>query len=177
MAPASDDVDPELRLQDLAGIDALLQDYAANFRDMVHAAWSNSFGPRDWKKPDPLGRRFHCAVLRPCDISKETFEKLPGFRRLMEAAQAEDLNVAFSLSVCHFKPGPNAEGLFPISNPEASVSVRVDEEKDFKDTKLTVYGDKFAHTREYTVGLEDAARYAVLRPLRLKTQPGFLSII
>ena len=176
MAPASHDIDPDLRLQDLEGIDALLQDYAVHFRDMVHAAWSDTFGTRDWNKPDPLSRKFHCAVLRPCDISKETFEKLPGFRRLMEAAQAEDLGVAFSLAVCHFKPGPDAEGRWPISNPEAVVCVRVEGDKDFKDTQLTVYADKFAHTQQYTVGLEDAARYAVLRPLRLKTQPGFLSI-
>ena len=110
-------------------------------------------------------------------VTKETFEKMPGFRALMNAAQAEDLNVAFNLSVCHFKPGPNAEGLWPVSNPEAVVIVRVDGEKDFKDAALTVYEDKFAHTAQYTVGLEDVARYNVFRPLRFKSRPAFLSVI
>jgi len=167
----------ELRQQDLDGINRMLYDYAEQFRDMVHKAWDSPFARHERNKPDPLSRKFQCAALCPHQITKETFEKMPGFRALMNAAQAEDLNVAFNLSVCHFKPGPNAEGLWPVSNPEAVVIVRVDGEKDFKDAALTVYEDKFAHTAQYTVGLEDVARYNVFRPLRFKSRPGFLSAI
>jgi hypothetical protein len=154
---------PQQRQQDIEGIDRLLSDFAEALPQLVENAWKSGFSSlfRSKEAEETLRRKFKCSAMCPYQFTEGMIRELPGFRKLDAAARAPDLDVAFTVAVCHFKPGPDAEGLYKISNPEAVVIVRLDPDEPHAKSDIVLYEDKF--------------KLRVCRPLKLKTPPGISS--
>lgn len=144
-------------LADIEGIDALLSDYAARLPQLYDLTLNDSFSAasRSKETQNQLRAKFHCSALRPSQIAEKTVRDLPGFKAL--DAKAAEMDVAVTVAVCHFKPGPDADGLYKVKNPEALVIVRAEPDDPYTDSVITLY--------------EDAFRIPVLKTLALTGKP------
>jgi hypothetical protein len=145
--------DPTAGPQDLASIDAMLSDYAARLPKLCDVSWKAGSGI--WRRKDvddQLRARFRCSAFRPCEFSEAMIRNFPGFQQL--DAKAKEMDVAVSVAVCHFKPGPDAEGMWRVKNPEALVVIRVEADKTWSESEVRLY--------------EDAFKTVVFRPFALK---------
>lgn len=159
--------------QDLAGIDRLLSDFADALPQLVQTAWESGFSNlfRSKEVQESLRRKFKCSAMCPHQFTDSMIRQMPGFQKLDAAARDEQLGVAFTVAVCHFKPGPDAEGLYKISNPEAVVIVRLDPDEDYAKSDIVLYEDKFKFRVCKPLTLKaPAARTtpAVMAPIKLK---------
>ncbi|TAL28737.1 MAG: hypothetical protein EPN97_14155 [Alphaproteobacteria bacterium] len=159
--------------QELAGIDRLLSDFADELPQLVDTAWKSGFSSlfRSKEVQDSLRRKFKCSALCPHHFTDSMIRQLPGFRKLDAAARAPELDVAFTVAVCHFKPGPDAEGLYKVSNPEAVVVVHLNPDEAYAKSDIVLYEDKFKFRVCKPLTLTaPAARTtpAVMAPIKLK---------
>jgi hypothetical protein len=157
------------RMQDLAGIDAMLSSFAGALRNGILAAMrENSLRPNETEAAKTsLKGKFRCSALRVHQINKKMLESLPGYQKLVEACRKDEIGAAFSLSVCHFKPGPDQDGLYKIKNPEALVIVRADPERTFDESTFTFYPDVYAGTMQVELGLNDTGVINLPKTLKL----------
>lgn len=121
---------------------------------------------------DPLRwRKLRCDALRPHDFALETFRPLPGFQRLRKAFGEAGINAELRIAVCHFKPGPDQDGLYRTSNPEAVVIVAADPEKNYADSAIHVYADKHTGRHERIWTPEDIGNnISIRKPLRFSAK-------
>ncbi len=159
----------DTRAQDLTGISEMLASFAAALPANIRAAERES--PMHAGKFETVNKylrqKFHCSALRPHELSKEVMEALPGYKALADACGAKHLDAAFHLAVCHFKPGPDADGRYKIQNPEALVIVSANPEEAFERSQFSFYADVYAGTMNVTLGLADTGKVELSKPLKL----------
>jgi hypothetical protein len=131
-----------------------------------HPFGHSLFGNREDDKM--LVRKLHCKQMRPHDFNSAIFGALSGFQTLLDACARPDVDVALTVAVCHFKPGPDKDGLYKIKNREAVVIARLDAEKAFSDSEVHIYKDEFTGTNEEITPAAQLQRILLLTPLRLK---------
>lgn len=124
----------------------------------------------DYKDP-LLYRKIRCDDLRPHDFKLETFRPLAGFQRLRAAFGEAGINSALRIAVCHFKPGPDKDGLYKISNPEAVVIIHADPDKNYADSAIHVYADKHTGASERIWTPDDTGNnISIRKPLRFSVK-------
>ncbi|MEZ0226873.1 MAG: hypothetical protein ACAH83_20115 [Alphaproteobacteria bacterium] len=162
---------------DLGKVNDMLEAFAAEVPQTVEAYLSKHpfgrsvFGDREDDKM--LVRKMRCELMGPHDFNSAVFGMLNGFQTLLDACARPDVDVALTVAVCHFKPGPDKDGLYKIRNPEAVVIARLDldAEKSFSDSQVHVYKDEYTGAQEQVQPAAPLQRILLFKPLKL-VRPG-----